>query len=624
MEANDPIRRSILAVLLAVIVTVPAGSHAAGDALDWTNDGFPAGVPVEGVGGTEDVLVASTWRDGVWRSTDAGMSWEQIPGLDVTTGMIAFDPTQPLTGYVAGFGGVARTTDAGQTWELLTEDSPALGLDVTRSGVAAFAATDADTGEIQLHTSHDGGETWTTHATPLDPYAPFEGLTLGPDGDTVVITRLTETWTSDDGGQTWTKTRDGGTDLTTTRDGSIYLASLGDGLVRSTDGGHTWTPVSTPTSANPDTLSALPQGGLVAATSEAVIASEDPTRTWTVYPVDDIAGSILHVTPDPNQDDAYLITHEDIGLLHLTDLGDDGYDLEGRNAGFPPVPLTGVDVAHDGSTVFATATRGLYASTDGGQTFQHTAAGIGMAATLAADATRDGELVYAAGQNRALLPFVQVSRAGGASWETHTLSPERGVTRDVTVHPGDDDRAAAAVDIPGTFSLVRTTADAGRTWTTNLTLPVFSVEDVAYHAPTGHLIVATGGGVLVETSPGAWVPLTASYRSTDALASGAGHLAAEGVNDTLLRSVPGAPALHPFADPGHDPVDLALAPDDAGTIYSAGSDGRLVACGAALVPLATCEDATPPAGEIVGTALDADGTVYAASAEDGLWRAATP
>lgn len=621
MEVRSPARRRMLAGILALALALPAGAQPAAHALDWTNDGSPAGVPVQSVGGTEDVLIASTWRDGVWRSTDNGHTWEKIPDLDITTGDVVFDPTRPGTGYIAGFGGVAQTRDAGQTWQTITEDSPALGLDVTRTGIAAYAAEDTETGAIQLHISHDGGDTWTTRSTPLADHAPFEAVAIDPQGENVVITRITETWASDDAGQTWTDIHDGANDVVTTRDGSFYMSSFTDGLVRSTDGGQTWTSLTTPTSANPGPLAALPGGGLLGATSEGVIASEEPTQRWTVYPVDDVAISIVDVEPDPRSQEAYFLTHEDIGVLHLEDLGEDRYDLEGRNAGFPPVPLLGVDAAHEGQTIFAAAARGLYASDDGGASFQHTGAGIGMAATLAADATRGGEVVYAAGQNRALLPFVEVSRDGGASWETHTLSPERGITRDVAAHPTDDSIAAAAVDIPGTESLVRTTTDAGRTWTTNLTLPMFSVEDVAYHTPTGQLMVATGVGVFVEASTGIWAPLTASYESTDAIASGGGHVVAEGLNDTLLRSLPEAPALVPHADPGHDPVDLAVTPDDASTVYSVGSEGGLVACSDDAHPLSPCEDVAPPAPVVRGAAVGPDGTVYAASAQNGLWQA---
>src|SRR5579864_4333667 len=65
--------------------------------------------------------------DGVWRSTDAGKSWQHV-GLDDTEAVaaVAVDPRDPDVAYVAALGpvyaagtgrGIFKTADGGKTWK---------------------------------------------------------------------------------------------------------------------------------------------------------------------------------------------------------------------------------------------------------------------------------------------------------------------------------------------------------------------------------------------------------------------------------------------------------------------------------------------------------------------------
>jgi len=125
-----------------------------------------------------------SFGDGVYKSTDGGRSFKNM-GLEESEhiGMIAIDPTDPDTVFVAAQGplwraggdrGLYRTTDGGETWTKILEISENTGvnevhLDPRNPDVIYASAyqrrrrvwTLIDGGpESGIHKSTDGGETW--------------------------------------------------------------------------------------------------------------------------------------------------------------------------------------------------------------------------------------------------------------------------------------------------------------------------------------------------------------------------------------------------------------------------------------------------------------------------------
>ncbi len=174
--------------------------------------------------------------NGVYKSTDAGATWSHV-GLDESgrIGRIAIDPRNASTVFVAAMGhcygpqqqrGVFRTRDAGKTWErVLFVDENTGAIDVTvdptnpRTVFAAmwqlsihpwFSESGGPGGGIYV--SRDGGTTWTN-------LTGRHGLAAAPIGRTSIVVApsnskrvyaLVETadqgnlWRSDDGGESWT------------------------------------------------------------------------------------------------------------------------------------------------------------------------------------------------------------------------------------------------------------------------------------------------------------------------------------------------------------------------------------------------------------------------------------
>ena len=173
--------------------------------------------------------------NGVYKSTDAGETWSHM-GLDQTgrIGRVAIDPRNPSIVFVAAMGhsygpqqerGVFRTRDAGRTWErVLFVDEHTGAIDVTIDPVDprnVFAATwqlmihpwfsESGGPGSGLHVSRDGGTTWT-HLTGRGlPSPPLgrSGIVISPSNPKRIYALIENEgegnlWRSDDGGENWT------------------------------------------------------------------------------------------------------------------------------------------------------------------------------------------------------------------------------------------------------------------------------------------------------------------------------------------------------------------------------------------------------------------------------------
>ena len=249
-------------------------------------------VAVAGVVGQPNVYYFGGVGGGVWKTTDAGINWDNVSDGFLRTasvGAIAVAPSDPNVIYV-GMGehaprgvttshgdGVYRSTDAGKTWTHL-------GLDMTRAisrvivhpsdpdyvYVAAQGAAYGDNPERGVYRSRDGGQSWeqvhyvsaTAGASELsmDPtnprvlYAafwdhvrePWEVRSGGPGSGI---------WKTTDAGETWTELTNGLPDLmgkigvsvsgaNPERVFAIIEAEPDGGVFRSDNGGQSWTRVN--------------------------------------------------------------------------------------------------------------------------------------------------------------------------------------------------------------------------------------------------------------------------------------------------------------------------------------------------------------------------------------------
>ncbi|MEE8586525.1 MAG: sialidase, partial [Acidobacteriota bacterium] len=198
--------------------------------------------------GTGETFIRSnvSLGNGIYRSTDAGKSWEQM-GLEKTgrIGRVVIHPTNPDVVYAAALGhcygpqperGVYRTQDGGTTWEkvlFVDEDTGAVDLVMDPNNprillagmwqmqIRTWGRSSGGPGS-GIHMSRDGGDSWEKlegKGLPKPPWGKI-GLAMTPR-DSNRVYALIETnsnrefeelkehqgvlWRSDDGGRRWRK-----------------------------------------------------------------------------------------------------------------------------------------------------------------------------------------------------------------------------------------------------------------------------------------------------------------------------------------------------------------------------------------------------------------------------------
>jgi photosystem II stability/assembly factor-like uncharacterized protein len=270
-------------------------------------DGIPSGKPVNGLTYINGSTVVAASGNSLWRSTDSGLTWQQLsvrgtrraPILALVT---AADGT--VLAGVAG-AGVVRSDDAGETWSLSNTgltSRPLFDLQLSPNyhSDGFLMAGSSDEGVL---VSRDGGQSWSGITDGLPP-ATVNRLALSPgfslDGSALALV-ADALFCSSDGGDTWeaVATSPEGTPIMSVafspafaEDRMIALGGYGGGVFLSKDAGMSWTPVaenfqgaavveivfSPQFAGNATILAAVTGHGSV-----AVYRSVDRGETWSRY-----------------------------------------------------------------------------------------------------------------------------------------------------------------------------------------------------------------------------------------------------------------------------------------------------------------------------------------------------
>ncbi|HET9743677.1 MAG TPA: hypothetical protein VFQ00_13080 [Terriglobales bacterium] len=343
-----------------------------------------------------------SYGDGVYKSTDGGISWKNVGLKDSQhIGAIVVDPSNPDVVFVAALGhaygpnserGIFRTTDGGKTWtKVLYKDDKTGAIDVAfdpnNSNILYAALWEAYRTPYSLNSggpgsglykSEDGGTTWKHlegNGLP-DGIMGRIGVTVS-GGDSNRVYALIEAkkgglYRSDDAGQNWTLVNDDGrfrqrawyfTHVFADPKSPDTLYILNTGAYKSTDAGRTFTLLPAPHGdhhglwidpTNPQRLINGNDGGTTIST--------DGGKTWTSQ-LNQPTAQFYHVITDnrwpyyiygAQQDNSTvgIASYDDEGVITMRDW----YAVGGGESGYiAPDPRDG-NIVYAGSDA-ATITR---------------------------------------------------------------------------------------------------------------------------------------------------------------------------------------------------------------------------------------------------------------------------
>lgn len=437
-------------------------------------------------------------REGLWRSTDRGATWDQVPlGIDhLAVQRIARSAGDRYL-YVGAIAGasqesyVDRSSDDGDTWtqsqplRSQQDPSPFLTdlLPHPQDPKRLFVVARGD----RLYQSTDAGDTW--NAASLTASSSANGsmrLAIRPDRpDTLLAVggysrqnaQVLRVQLSRDGGATWSLLsgtglpENGEAQALVALAAGTYLLATGMGVYRSGDDGRSWQLLEGPLSSGDVTGFAVMASGannnsstVLAATGYGVFISQDGGALWQA------AGSGLPL----NSSIEALLTDQRLpgrvvainNLTRIPELapplllisGDNGITWKAAGHGMSGVATAWTADPSDPNTFFLASNEQLLRTTDGGLTWRTIPVGTGRHQSLAV-APSDPNTVYLGGQPAAR------STDRGATWMDMSVTGSGQQTQNsevtgLAVDPIAPEHLWASLDQGGIFE----SADGGKSW----------------------------------------------------------------------------------------------------------------------------------------------------------------
>jgi photosystem II stability/assembly factor-like uncharacterized protein len=409
----------------------------------------------------ETVIVGTL--TGVFRSRNGARSWRRISAEDhpelKNVNSIAIDPEDPNTIYVGTWHLPWKTTDGGRSWRSIhtgiINDSDIMTLTFDRRSPHTMYAT-ACSG---IYRTKNAAGRWTkVRGIPNSSRRTRAFAQHGQDPDTFFAGTTEGLWTTEDGGASWTlrTARELVVNaLLTQPDGSLLVGTDGAGVLRSNDGGRTWTDSNQGFSERfVSRVLFAPAGGRV------VVGVTADRRHGGVFSAPSPEGPWRRLAPGLEGREVLTIALAGDTVLAGTD---DGIFLSRGEAWRRlPTVVDGADLHPHvtdmlalGPQLFLAATsQGLLRSTDGGDRWQRHRLGVLRTVERIAVSSGPEPVVLAATP----IGFFE-SRDRGASW-----TPVAGRIGDARVHalafaPGSD-RVVFVATPRGLYK----SEDGGRGW----------------------------------------------------------------------------------------------------------------------------------------------------------------
>ncbi|MEP6800432.1 MAG: hypothetical protein ABJC07_00740 [Acidobacteriota bacterium] len=512
--ARDHSRSSLRFFLVAAFAALVSARGQAG-VNDWTSIGpYGPGGNIRTLAvdpQTPTTLYAGT-DGGVFKSQDGGISWGAINNgmTGFTVYALAIDQTATGTLYAGTNAGVFRTNNGGNIWTaqragLGKINVQALAIDPTNTRVIYAGTTAAG-----VFRSTDSAATWSASSNGLaspdvrslaiDPSAPGT-LYAGTAAGISKSTDAASTW----GSRLSANVRSLAIDPVTPA--TIYAGAEGlftnSGVLKSGDGGTSWTPMNSGLGSVPVRSIAVRQNQpatvFIGTSGSGVYGSSDGGSTWRQLPGS--PSSVNTVVLDPAGSNIYV--GAPTGFFRSAD---DGKNWRQENVNFSTLTINGLVIDPASPViVYAGVGRpgssggGIYKSVNGGaawapsgnglpdKTVQALAVDAGPPTTLYAGTTGSG---------------IFRSQDAGANWTAASSGLTTGTILSFAV-------AGSGVVYAGTDAGVFRSSNSAGAWVSRSGgLPNMNIQALAVHPSTPDTVYAgTPGGVFRTTDGGTtWSP----------------------------------------------------------------------------------------------------------------------
>lgn len=441
---NDPYQTALGHAIGAIYLTEDGGDH-------WKRVLALSNASTVEISSSDPNVMYAGSINGIYRSTDGGHTWVETAGHlwgsdDVLAGFpidMQCDPRDPMRIFVNNYiGGNFVSEDGGYTWRVSSKGYT--GALLRQVDVAAGDATRVySASRMGVFVSGDSGDTWS--GTAYHPARSPEAIVVSVDhfdADHVLAVlqdagpEPKATW---DGGKSWSvvdiglwgpgKWESGSfteivfspydQDLVLASAGAIdcykqpggCVSAVGHGVLRSSDGGATWSQTGLTGIQVNDLVTASENVAYAAASPDTIYRSEDGGQTWQVV-AEGLASRIqlepspdrdVRITPilisiavDPSDPNRLFAGFADGGLMISAD---GGQSWEISAAGLLPetsVVAVETDPAHPGVVYLGSPNSGVFCSTDSGRGWTALNDGLSTRAITDLALSSDGSVLYAA------------------------------------------------------------------------------------------------------------------------------------------------------------------------------------------------------------------------------------
>ena len=383
--------KSIASFSLLLFFTYSASAQ------NWRQVG-PLGGDVQSLaaapGSARDLFLGTS--DGhIFGSNDGGEHWQLLGRIgehhDDVIMSILVDSRSPKTLYATSWtllshgGGVYRSADAGRTWQLIGLEGRVVRAIVqapSNPDILVAGATDG------VYRSEDAGKHWARISPENhNDLRNFDSIAIDPrDPNTIYAGTYHLPWKTVDGGKNWAPIHTGMVDdsdvmsITIDQNHPAHVfASACSGIYHSPDSGANWTKFKGIPKDSRRTVHILQDpkrpATVYAATTEGLWKTSDDGASWRL--MTPVSWSILSMLIDPENSDRLILGTERLGV-QVSDNGGETYRAANQGFSHRRIVDAAVDPQHPERVlvVLTSSFEPLLETSDGGRTWKPLATGL--------------------------------------------------------------------------------------------------------------------------------------------------------------------------------------------------------------------------------------------------------